>query len=234
MRRSGTFAVLAAGLALAGASLTAYAGPPLICFPYQISSSAKSLPWKDGSQDKAYDRSKVVNDTLDLLKTERSALVRMETLRRAALYIGDDRAKGTDLLAKIAWIAMDGEASGKPTAEAWFNAGYFAATLRQLGNDIGWHAGVGEGVDGYAWIAKALELQPGDPAMQFGAALVGHGHPQFKDHLRKAVAGAEPGSDLARSIESNYAAGHKPLKELRAELGVDDHASAAKAAKSGG
>jgi hypothetical protein len=152
------------------------------------------------------------------------------------MYIGDDRDRATELLAKISWIALDAEAAGKPSPEAWFNAGYLAATYTQSGGTIDWRAGVGDGVDGYAWVQKALALSPEDGAMQFGAAMVAHGRPAFKDHLRKAVALAEPGSDLARSIESNYAAGHKSLKDLRAELGVDEKASAAasKSAKGGG
>ena len=60
-----------------------------------------------------------------------------------------------------------------------------------------------------------------NPAMQFGAALVvfGHNESAFKEHLRHAVAGAKPGSDLAASIESNRACGHKPIQELKKELG---------------
>lgn len=235
MRRSGRLAIWASGLTLSLATMSAQAGPPLICFPYQISAS-KSLPWKGNERDPSYDRSRVVSDTLDLLKSERSALVRMETLRRAAVYIGDDRDRATELLAKISWIAMDADSAGTPSAEAWFNAGYLAATFRQSGADVGCRAGVSDEIDGYAWVERALTLRPDDAAMQYGAALITHGHPQFAQHLRRAVAGARDGSDLARSIESSYAAGHKPLKELRAELGVDDRGTttASKPASSGG
>lgn len=197
----------------------------MLCFPYEIG-SAKSLPWGKDAFQKAgsYDAGKIVDDTLALLKTERSTLVRMETLRRAAIYIAQNQAKGADLLAKISWIAMDAEAAGKPSAEAWFNAGYLAATLRQNGCDVGWHVGTDKVVDGYAYIKKALALTPDDAAMQFGAALVAFEHDEsaFKSHMQKALAGVEPGSDLAKSMETNHALGAQPIKELKAKFEVSD------------
>ena len=210
-------------------SAPALAGPPLLCFPYEIGKSA-SLPWGNDAFEgkKGYDKSKVVSDTLEILKTEKSVLARMETLRRAAIYIGKDREAATELLAKLSWIAMDNEAIGKPSAYAWFDAGVLAATLRQSGGDVGWHAGTAAGADGYAWVRRALELRPDDAAMQFGAALVvfERDPAAYKNHLRKAVAGAAPGSDLAKSIESNWACGHKPVEELKKELGTGDSRSA--------
>lgn len=233
MRTGNLMGLVAAGLFL-GASLTstALAGPPLLCFPYEIG-SAKSLPWGSDAfeQKKGYDTSRVVGDTLEILKTEKSVLVRMETLRRAAVYIGKDQQKATELLAKISWMAMDSESIGKPSAYLWFDAGVLAATLRQSGADIGWHAGM-DMADGYSWIQRALALRPDDPAMQFGAALVvfEKDNAAFKNHLRRAIAGATPGSDLAKSIESNWACGHKPVEELKKELGASD----SKVANTGG
>lgn len=218
-------AILAATLALGFLTTPSPAGPPLICFPYEIG-KAKSLPWGDDAFKKkaGYDTANVVNDTLDLLKTEKSALVRMETLRRATLYLDGDKARATELLAKLSWYAMDMEAIGKPSPDAWFNAGYLAASLAQAGGDIGCRVGMDDGHTGYTWITRAVELRPNDPAMHFAAALASYGKSSgpWREHLRKAVAGAEPGSDLAKSIESNAAFGHKPLKELRAELGIAD------------
>src|SRR5215471_10776653 len=132
--------LLAAVLVSAATFTAAHAGPPLLCFPYEIG-SAKSLPWgKDKFEGaKGYDKSRVVEDTLEILKTERNVLVRMETLRRAAVYIGTDSRKASDLLSRLSWMAMDSEAIGKPSAVNWFDAGFFAATIRQSGADIGWH-----------------------------------------------------------------------------------------------
>ena len=67
----------------------ALAGPPLLCFPYEIG-EAKSLPWGgDRMQPSSgYDHSHLVDDTVRLLEAEPETIVRMETLRRAALYAG--------------------------------------------------------------------------------------------------------------------------------------------------
>lgn len=227
MKRPTRIALLAASFTLAGVLLAppALGGPPLLCFPYEIG-EAKSLPWGGSafSQSTSYDRAKVVRDTLSLLKTERSTLVRMETIRRASLYLKEDPARATELLAKLGWIAMDAEAAGKPSSEAWFNAGFLAATLRQAGAEIDWKPGVASGREGFAWIQRGLALDADNAAMHFGAALViedtrtGLG----REHLARAVASATPGSDLAKSIESNHALGNRTLKQLRTDLGITD------------
>src|SRR5690606_27188202 len=86
-------------LAVAG---TALAGPPLICHPFDIG-TARSLPIgpADGgwsSIDRSYDRSRLVTDTLALLTPATPTLVRMETLRRATMYVTDDAAAARALL----------------------------------------------------------------------------------------------------------------------------------------
>lgn len=202
---------------------TAQAGPPLLCFPYEIG-DAKSLPWGSGAfeSSKGYDSSRLMDDTLSLLKTEQSTLVRMETIRRAVNYMRDDSNLATRILARLSWIALDLEAQGKPSAKAWFDAGFMAATLSQSAVRLDWHVGTLANGDGLLWIRKAVALEPSNADMHYGAALAAHGHDDslFKEHLRQAVAGAQVGSNLARSIEANYACGHKPIKELAAEFGV--------------
>ena len=67
---------------------TAHAGTPLICFPYNIG-AAKSLPGSDGDWkgvNPNYDRTHLIRDTLALLAPDTPVIVRMETLRRAAIY----------------------------------------------------------------------------------------------------------------------------------------------------
>lgn len=218
---------MAAILAIAGATivpLPARAGPPLLCFPYQIG-DAKSLPWGNGAFEKksGYDRGRAVADTFEVLKTADSVLVRMETLRRATVYLDHDPVQAKELLSRLAYMALDAEASGKPAgaSRAWFDAGFLVATYRQAGIDIGWRAGVADGIDGLAWIRKGLELDDSDAAMHFGAALVlfENRNDECKAHLARAAAGAEPGSPLARSIESNLAFGGKKVEELRAGSG---------------
>lgn len=215
---------LFAAAILTAATLTpVFAGPPLLCFPYQIG-DAKSLPWGDDAfkNDSGYDTTNLARDTMNLLRTERNVLVRMETLRRAAIYIGQDARKATDLLARLTGLAMDCEATHKPGAINWFDAGFFAATIAQNGVDLGWHVGHDGKVDGMLYIRRACELDKNeDPAMQYGAALVAfhHDNAASREFLRRAVAGAKPGSDLAASIESNHAFGAKKLDVLRKELG---------------
>src|SRR6476660_7714888 len=105
MKRRSLLALLGATVILAAPAL---AGPPLLCFPYQIG-SAKSLPWGDDAfkADKGYDRAHLVDDTVRLLQDQPSTLVRMETIRRAAVYVGQDHALARDLVSRISWIAMD-------------------------------------------------------------------------------------------------------------------------------
>jgi hypothetical protein len=148
MNRSRRLApVLAVALCLLPAA--ALAGPPLICFPYQIG-DAPCLPFGDDAFTPAgdYDPGNVVDDTLRLLKTERRTLVRMETLRRAGVYLHRDLPRATELLAKVSWIALDAAAAGRKDPEAWFNAAFLAACYRQSGIDLGWKPGVEDGVVG--------------------------------------------------------------------------------------
>src|SRR6188474_2811074 len=98
-------------------SASVHAGTPLICHPYAIG-AAKSLPGSDGDWkgvNPNYDRTHLVRDTLALLTPETPIIVRMETLRRAAIYAtagmrgwgdksgfsAEDRANTSALLEKL-------------------------------------------------------------------------------------------------------------------------------------
>lgn len=208
--------VMPAGVGLAagarGAEMTTSLGPPLVCVPFEIG-DAKSLPWGEGAFDKKarYANNRLVDDTLGVLKTTESTLVRMETLRRATVYA--DAGAARELLARLAWIALDIESSPESTQEAraraWYDAGFFAACLWHMGTDLDWKPGWSEGVQGYAWMARAIELEGSDPAMQLGAACAAH--PGMRDskrdlyerHMRAALAGAAPDSPEARSIRTH-------------------------------
>lgn len=215
---------LAAAFMLGGVFLArSLAGPPTICFPYHTG-GARSLPWGDDAfkEKNGYNKADLVKDTMSLLKTEESVLARMETLRRAAIYAQGDTRLSTELLAKLGFIALDTEAAGKPSARPWFNAGFLAACYAQLGTDIDWNPGQAEGSNGYAWIRKALELEPENAEMHFAAALATHGRGSvYNEHLRRALAGAAPGSNLEQSMNANAAIG-PTLAELRKGLGSAD------------
>ena len=169
-----TFVLLAAAVVGTAALVisTAQAGPPAICHPVEIGDQA-SLPWGSNAFDKkrGYSKSDVLDDTLKLLEASDSALVHMETLRRATLYLDRDTKRATTLIATVMARALDAEAVGKPNALAWFDAGYLAQCYAQVGIDTGVSCGKADGVAGYGWIKKALQLRPDDAEMEFGAAM---------------------------------------------------------------
>lgn len=231
--RAGRLSAVAV-LALAGSfPAPAHAGPPTICHPVAIG-EARSLPMGRDLMDLArtYDADNVIKDTLAILKTAEPPLVRMETLRRATLYVQKNKARAHELLGDLAFIALDAEAAGKAdySARAWFDAGYLAACYQQIGLDIDWNPGVAEGVHGYAWIGRALELSKGDPEMEYGAALamLPEARARSRDikpadrelyngHLRRAAARAAKDSPLEVNLAAHLEGWGRSLQQVRAE-----------------
>jgi len=194
MRRAGWVALV---LGVVG---TAVAGPPAICWPVEIG-DAKSLPWgKDAfAKDGAYDARRVVEDTLALLDASMPALVRMETLRRATIYLEDSQPGRDALLRALMARVLDSEAAGTPSALAWFDAGYAQGCFSQLRE---------RGAGGYAWVRRAAEISGGNAEMEYGCcmlSLMGQ-RDDFKGHLGKVEAGAAKNPLLAKNLEN--------LKEL--------------------
>jgi hypothetical protein len=119
------FAVMATAAVLA--ARPAVAGPPLLCFPFEIG-SARSLPmgrasWKD--TDPKYDVSHLVADTLALLAPSTMPIVRMETLRRATIYAADHPAVAADLLSELK------KRSDAKAPLAAFDYGYLVEAFRE-------------------------------------------------------------------------------------------------------
>ncbi len=189
-----------------------FAGTPLICHPYAIG-AAKSLPGSDGDWkgvNPGYDRTHLVRDTLALLTTETPVIVRMETLRRAAIYAtagmrgwsqagfnDEDRANTSALLAKLRERSKT--ARGPALALALFDVGFFTETLR--------HTGVDRSLSGYDVLVKARELRGPDADMEFALALASswpNKRDEHRDHLTRARAGARPGSLLASNLASHF------------------------------
>lgn len=205
----------AALLALAIASLApgrAVAGQPLICHPYEIG-DARSLPVDHhGGMLPSYDRRQLVDDTLALLTPDAPILVRMETLRRAALYATADLrgwAKGqrytaedirlaTALLEKLRERSQ--HASDRERALAWFDLGFYSETLRQ--------ANVDPALDGYALLVKAADARPAEPAIEFALALAASlpQRPQQATHLARARAATADARHalLAANLASHF------------------------------
>ena len=213
------FAILKAILLFADSAL---AGPPLICHAFEIG-QAKSLPlagkgWNlSGGEN--YDTKNLVADTLEILKPETPVLVRMETLRRATLYARKDPLAAKALLAKLHARATSAESAGRPDALAWFDAGYLVETYKQwigqnlphMTDGMRMDSNPAAGVDGYAWVKKAIALRgaaiPGDDAqMEFAAALITLSGPreEHAQHAQKAVTGAKADALLAQNLATHF------------------------------
>ncbi|HXN22429.1 MAG TPA: hypothetical protein VOA41_06775 [Candidatus Dormibacteraeota bacterium] len=206
------------------------AGPPLICHAIDIG-AARSLPWSSNtwnlSGSETYDINQLIDDTLALLGPSMPPLVRMETMRRATLYAQKNPAIAEQLLARLRTRALDAEHNGRPDALAWFDAGYLVETYKQanwLFKKVSDASSTGTpkwtheekvnpatGLDGYAWIEKAIKLRGGDAEMEFAAAVItadkasdrasNRGH---QEHLQKALAGAKTDPLLARNIATHF------------------------------
>jgi hypothetical protein len=184
--------------ALAVLTPAVQAGPPLICHAIDIG-QAKSLPWTNGSHwDGAvptYQLDRLIPDTFALLTPQTPVLVRMETLRRAAIYSSRNPGTGFELLTHLMARTLNNEKDGL----AWFDAGYLVETFRQY--EFHMKRKVPQGFDGYAWTQKAIRLSGPNAEMEFAAALI-QSHSRWpNDHLQRARSAAEPGSLLARNMD---------------------------------
>jgi hypothetical protein len=190
-------------------------GTPLLCQEFSIG-DARSLAWgHDNAGLRGYDRSRLVADVEEILKTEPDLIVRLETLRRAALYTRGDRALAWELLGRIGLGVLEQAAISSKEAIAWFDVGYLAAALEQMGTDLGFRAGVAENQEGYAYMLRALERAREERSdqvatIEFVAALLVHPSmrpsptaqdvARFERHFDAARAGAAPGSLLAQNL----------------------------------
>jgi hypothetical protein len=209
---------------------TAFAGMPLVCQPFSIGDAA-SLPWTTASTSynapqPGYDANRLVPDTLALLTPETPVIVRMETLRRAALYAKDHGAIAQELAAALEKRARHLDGHGAPDALALFDYGYFAETARQAKvfssvSYAQWQKQEAAEPGGYAEVLRAISMRGGDPQMEFAAALIcamGPRKSELDGHLRRAAAGAPEGSLLARNLVSHFENRGKTVAELRASL----------------
>ena len=204
------------GILAACALLTApaLAGPALVCHPINIG-SARSLPWTSTSWklsgNQTYDITHLLSDTLALLGPDTPVLVRMETIRRAALYSQNNAAVARELLAGLQTRAT----SGAHDSLAAFDYGYLIETYRQLemafrmsrgavsrGNWVNPAAGFG----GYAWVKKAISMRGGDAEMEFAAALITteNWKQDYPGHVEKARAGMREDPLLAQNVASRF------------------------------
>jgi len=204
-------AALFTALCLLGLATPALAGPPFLCHPFEIG-AAKSLPFD--SQNwlgvrKDYDISHLVADTLEVVTPETPTLVRMETLRRAALYASRDRAVAELLMTTMLTRVKKFDQVGKSNGTELFDAGYVVEALSEI-EQFGNHmpefgdatkrlAGLTGRFDGQAMVQKSLELRPADSSIEFALYLLSRAS-ERDQHLRKARAGAKQDGLLAQNL----------------------------------
>jgi hypothetical protein len=196
-------------------AVPALAGPPLLCHPFDIA-TARSLPWSDTrswlSASDTYRTQSLVTDVEALLVPSTPVLVRMETLRRAAIYATRDPEAAARLFTALDRKAREGELTGRSRALALLDAAYYTEALRQasqLDREPRFRSGaealraIVRDVDGYVLAAKGLALGGDDPAFQFEAALIALGRhaDAYPLHAEKARAGVARDALLARNIE---------------------------------
>jgi hypothetical protein len=183
-----------------GFTTYAQAGPPLICHRIEIgqASSLPLLDWNRKDTD-GYDLKNLTRDTLALLDSDPSVLVRMETLRRATIYARHDPQVAKELLTRLQARA-ESNSTGHSAALAWFDVGYLSEAYKQwIGKDV---PNPAAGLDEYGWVKKAISLRGEDPEMEFAAALITLNGPEsdHREHTQKAIAGAKSDPLLARNL----------------------------------
>jgi hypothetical protein len=164
-----------------------------------------------------------VQDSLALLSPELPVIVRMETLRRAAIYSQRDQAVASGLLVRLMARALDAKES-KARALARFDAGYLVETYKQAKGMIPEQGSrqprlnLAESLNGYGWVTQALQLRGEDPVMEFAASLM-EGGDWPNSHFERALAGATEGSLLARNLLLHSGGHFNTIAELRAKNG---------------
>jgi hypothetical protein len=181
----------------------ALAGPPLLCFPFNIG-AARTLPmaqtgWHD--TDPKYDVARLVQDTVGLLGADTPIIVRMETLRRATVYAGANPAIAAALLTKLEERAR---AAQPDAALAVFDFGYLAETYRQAALMFKNALPSVDAIDGYSLVRKAFAFRH-DPEIEFASAIIATWpkRAEFETHRRNAESGAKADSLLAANLATH-------------------------------
>jgi len=199
-------------VALVFSARLSIAGPPLICHPFSIG-TAQSLAWNAQpgwrGDVAGYDISHLTDETVALLSPSTPVIVRMETLRRAAIYALRDEKVADQLLTRLVDRTRKGENGARADALAWFDAGYYVETFRQavpIARDKSTEkalAALVEKVDGYAMVQKSLTLRGSDPAIEFAAAIITLNRDRADQpvHAAKARDGAKQDALLAQNID---------------------------------
>jgi hypothetical protein len=185
----------------------AVAGPTLICHPFNIG-NAKSLPWTSHDWNltggENFDTNNLTKETLSILDSSRVPLVHMETLRRATLYARKDRVAAKQLLLTLVARTETNESAADRNSFAFLDAAYLTEAYKQWLGEAGQNPA--NGLDGHAWMKKAVELRPSDPELAFAAALItlnGTAAEQ-QAYARQATSGAKHDELLASNLEAHF------------------------------
>jgi hypothetical protein len=218
--RRPSHAALRAGIAVlsvmmaAGIARPAFAGPPLLCHAFDIG-AARSLPWSVGSAwyegKPGYDLQRLPEDTSALLTPATPVIVRMETIRRAAIYASHDPSLANRLFATLNGRSTAGAPAGAADPLALFDAGYLTETFREIGRLRGMDdmhseaiAALVRDADGYALVQRSLALRPDDASIDLAAALIAASTPErrseYARHAEKARAGARQDALLGKNL----------------------------------
>ena len=199
--------------AIVFAAVPAFAGPPLLCFPFDIG-SARTLPmgargWE--SVDPSYDPSHLVADTLALLTPQTPVIVRMETLRRATVYATKNPKVAATLLDTLEARAARPDANA---GFAVFDFGYLVETYKQTAwmppasNGLSASMARAKTIDGYMLVQKAQTLT-GDKSMAFALVAMSvdktHGIDQLRAHIADARAAAKTDASIRANLASHWA-----------------------------
>ena len=224
---------------LTALTIPSLAGPPLICHPFEIG-EAKSIAW-EGKQwrdvKKDYDLNRLVPDVMAILETEAPTLVRMETMRRAAVYAvwsRLDHKVGFDSKdARVALLLLDKVMARKNAAEArgfktkadklaLFDAGYLLETYKYIGFDDISQQKTALTTEGVAWVEKANNALACPGEIELALAIILQNHKGTADvqakHLKNAVGKAVEGSLLAKNLVSHFPDKGANLNALKAGL----------------
>jgi len=192
---------------IVSAATPVFAGPPLICHPFETRGGTL-LPWdttSSATQWKAplgsYNVATLTTDVIKLLGADAPVITRMENMRRATIYASKDPATARQLLDAVIGRAKSARAGD---AQAVFDAGYLIESYRQA-EPIREHRGPEwAAVDamlkdgGYGLVQKAIASAP-NPEMEFAASLMTQGA-TASEHRARAAAAAVSGSALAANL----------------------------------
>jgi hypothetical protein len=191
---------------LLAATAPAFAGPPLVCFPFDTG-GARTLPMGPGSWhtvDPHYDVSHLVEDTVALLTPATPVVARMETIRRATIYASANPPIAAALMTALQERAAVPRPDG---TQAAFDFGYLVETYKQATWMFAQPVKAVDAIDGYQLVLEAAE-HGGDPAMEFALAVITQGSTarstEHREHVQRAIAGAQNDEALGTTITKHF------------------------------